>query len=251
MAKSRKRTQTLQPRKLLENPIFPILAGAAATWFDAPGNVKARAIFLLVCWIFVSWDFGVSIFGAKLSAIWKMVWIPTLASVMGIVMLLCVELLYQQKLSAQQDDVVSHLTMQVFVPPNGDAVHSLVHVANGGGYDIGHHQFYCQTKQFIATGQDWVVDLPGVAIGVGGGEELKAGGHAETDICIPYFIPANDLLCADMDIKLEYVLKTQPLLKKSTSTRFVYRKIQGWNEQPESAIQYCPHTNYQAPKPPQ
>jgi hypothetical protein len=168
---------------------------------------------------------------------------------MGIAMLFCVKALYEDKLEEQLENVYSHLDMEVFVPPNGDAVHSLVRVFNRGDYDIGTHEVECQMKEFKATGQDLVVDLPNIGFIEGHGLELKAKGHAENDLCIPPYIWANDLSCADIVMKFDYVLTAQPLVQQSKPYRFVYNKAQGWNEQPISSnTTYCPHGLHPMPQ---
>lgn len=226
----------MRPAKLLTNPLLPIIAGALVAWFDAPGDVAFRSLFLLVCWFLLAIDLCFSVRELALKRQWKLVVAPAVISIAAIVMLFCVRSLYSRKLEEQLANVYQHIDVGISLPKNDDPLLTRITITNNSDYVVGAHTLDCQVHRLDAPGR-----YPGAGIQI---EEVpftrvvsrgRIGPHgdAESGFCLLFPIRSQTVTvaCADVTLYFQYVLETQPSRLQEKEWRFVYLPEFGWTRQ--------------------
>jgi hypothetical protein len=138
-------------------------------------------------------------------------------------------------LGDQQDDTSNHLTAVVSIPPDGNPSGSIFTITNGGHSDIPIQDLHCRLN-FLNYGDGRIVFTPGdVWITSPHIPPLSAGGDGRSDVCLGEINIPYPLTCADVTLKFDYRIASQPSLTATKLFRFVAHNWSGhyaWYPQP-------------------
>ena len=129
---------------------------------------------------------------------------------------------HAKALEKQQEDVFSHLQVEMFAVKNQKPFDSLFTIKNGSASTIGRHQIFCIVHRAIAVSGGGLIASPN---GASDGEHDTPilPGDAETSKCpLNMFSFSSPVGCADLTIKFAYHLSQQPHEERTKPFRFVY-----------------------------
>jgi hypothetical protein len=209
------------PKRLLEHPILPILAGVLVAW-DAAGNIQVRSgtLLLLLCWL--TWDLWK--YTGEKHADWRkrnIIFclscdIAAVATMGGMYWLL------HSKLEELQEDTKRNLTTSVQMPATDDAQDTYFTLTNGGKTPI-NHQDYCGIHLIVGQISQSVGSL---SIEAAPTKEPLGTGESRSVQCLsnPFVFNISNvgaISCADVEFWTDYTLTTDASKHNKKYFRFV------------------------------
>lgn len=211
---------------------------------DGPGNIVIRSVFVAACALWASIDVGIVVWRKPWNSLWKPSAICAFASVVLIATMYVMGWLLRGKLTEQQEDVFRGLKAVVYLPPSGNPMDSMFKITNDSGTEVGRHQLFCGVNLIVFEGENITWRGGAGTIIHDSSIPLAPGGDAQSDACLAHTIGGVRARCADITLRIDYVLTTQPADIRSKSFRFVSRETDGfvWHQQPiGAALSHCEH----------
>jgi hypothetical protein len=259
-------------KKWSAHGLVPVALGALVV-IDGSSAIEIRSIAVVACALWLVIDIGAEISDRNVNqqaklAFFSAVWAVCFSGAMG-----CMYYFLKSDLDARSAEAYSKLSINMYMPPDGNAFYSEVSIANGGLTLITKKATECRIVQLVGLtqqGGDLVIrnigqvirpDGHGYIVPDGGSPPindaqlklfmdsvpLASGGDAQTDFCIPLLnAPPNLVTCADVEVTFYYQLETEPGINEHKTLRFVARKEEPnsslrWRQEPvEHPAPYCP-----------
>ncbi len=203
-------------RKISGHGVVPVLIGAAVT-ASGYSEMYIRSVAVMICAGWFSVDVGIWLADAKTKHKEAIFGLCT-----GLICSLGMVIMYwflNSTLRAQQEDVYQNLSARAELPAPGDVMSSFFVISNGGKTRIGHSD-NCGIHLIVGENRGSVSSLGVMQLTNGG--SLGPGGEAQSIQCFNnIFGFVGTVACADVEIRVQYALETEPTVQKEKFFRFV------------------------------
>jgi hypothetical protein len=232
-------------KKISGHGVAPVLIGAAVV-ASGYSEMYIRSVAVMVCAVWFSIDVGIWL--AETKSKYKETIFCLCA---GLICSLGMGIMYwflDSTLRAQQEDVYQSLSARAELPAPGDVMSSFFIITNGGKTGINHSD-NCGIHLIVGENRNAVGSLGVIQLTNGG--PLGPSGEGQSIQCFNnIFGFVGTVACADVEIKVQYALETQPAIQKEKFFRFAgYRSANqfvfvpeppsGKNGSKENDERYC------------
>lgn len=228
------------PRIFLYGPVALIIAWLLTPSGRSELQLKSVGVVILALWL------AIDLWHVLLPKKWKWRFVVGWAGTSAFFILSMCAMWWwlAEELKDQQEDVYQHLVVNMYLPNNGNVYQSIVETVNNGAIDIS-NQIICHIYR-IHPKEGMTINGgggpgPGIATqGIGG--PIKAGSRGQSIPCLDvvHGLKVQELSCADIGIEADYILDTQPDIKRTKPFRFVSRGDRWYPEDPDQKTSYCP-----------
>jgi hypothetical protein len=205
-------------RKISVHGVLPIAIGAGVT-VTGYSEMDIRSFAVMACAVWFSIDIGIWL--AETKSKYKEAIFCLCA---GIICSLGMGVMYwflNSTLRAQQEDVYQNLSARAELPAPGDVMRSFFVITNGGKTRISHWD-NCGIHLIVSENGGNVGSLGVMDLSNSG--SLGPGGEGQSIQCFNnIFGFVGTVACADVEIRVQYALETQPIRKEKYFRFFGYR----------------------------
>ena len=200
--------------------VFPLLIGALIA---ATGHSQMfwRSLGVLLCAVWLSLDVGLWISKAKWKEQYKAILFCAATCMLCVLAMCFMRGFLLSTLEDQQANVDGNITARASLSPSGAVWNSVFSVTNSSSFDL-NYAISCGARLIVDANQNVFSRDTFLATATG---ILERGGDADSSQCLSAVSSQTPVMCADVDLRFDYALETQPATHKSKRFRFMgYRE---------------------------